>query len=281
MMLKRTILFLVVMALAPNARAAEPLPIFDAHMHYSAGTWLAYAPAEIFKKIDAAGVQRALISSTPDDGTLRLAEHTPGRVVPFLRPYRGDVRLGNWTTDPALMAYVQERLKLGNHLGVGEVHLATAEDARAPGLRPLLKLLTERELYLQVHTDAAPIHALYEVEPTLKVFLAHAGFTEPAEVVGELMARYPGLITELSFRAHDIMPGASIDPAWRDVLTKYADRIMIGTDTYIADRWAEYEGLVSAHRRWLEQLPPPTARAIAYGTAIRLFGGGGGTWPGG
>ncbi len=260
--------------MATATRAAEPLPIFDAHMHYSAGAWLAYAPDEIFKIMDAAGVHRALVSSTPDDGTLRLAKFAPERVAPFLRPYRGEVRIGNWTTDPDLMRYIEERLKIGRHLGVGEVHIARPDEARAPALRPLLRLLAERGLYLQVHTDAAPIHALYEIEPTLKIILAHAGFTEPAAVVGGLLDRYPGLITELSFRAHDIMPGTTIDAAWRAMLIKHADRIMIGTDTYTADRWAEYQGLIADHRRWLATLPPEVARAIAHGTANRLFGTG-------
>jgi len=33
-------------------------------------------------------VPRAIVSSTPDDGTLKLYEKSPKSVVPFLRPYR-------------------------------------------------------------------------------------------------------------------------------------------------------------------------------------------------
>ena len=56
---------LALMAIAlgqPPAVAAEQLPIFDTHMHYSRGAWEPYGPGRIMDILDAAGVARALVS---------------------------------------------------------------------------------------------------------------------------------------------------------------------------------------------------------------------------
>ena len=88
----------------------------------------------------------------------------------------------------------------------------------------------------------------------------------------EMIERHPGLTAEVSFRAHDIAPGGEIDPAWRDLFVRHSDRFMIGTDTYINDRWDAYGSLIEEHRNWLGQLPRAAAEAIAHGNATRVFG---------
>ena len=74
---------------ATPLRAQNPdLPIFDTHIHYSAPDWAEYPPDRILGILQKAGIKRALVSSTPDDGTLTLYQKDPKRVVPILRPYR-------------------------------------------------------------------------------------------------------------------------------------------------------------------------------------------------
>src|SRR3989442_4046920 len=85
---------------------AQELPIFDAHIHYSRPAWQVYTPERILTILDQAGVQRALVSSTPDDGTLQLYAAAPQRIVPFLRPYRTPADMGSWASDPAVPAHV-------------------------------------------------------------------------------------------------------------------------------------------------------------------------------
>src|SRR5436309_2051159 len=48
------------------------LPIFDAHMHYSRESWVAYPPEKIQALLDSLSVTSALVSSAPDEGTFRL-----------------------------------------------------------------------------------------------------------------------------------------------------------------------------------------------------------------
>lgn len=111
---------------AASTRAQSPkLPIFDTHIHYSAGDWIEYPPDRILGILEKAGIKRALVSSTPDDGTLTLYARDPKRIVPILRPYRTRGDMGHWWQDPAVLAYVQERLQKnrGVHKGIGEFHL--------------------------------------------------------------------------------------------------------------------------------------------------------------
>jgi len=68
---------------ATPLRAQSPaLPIFDTHIHYSAPDWTEYPPDRILGILQQAGIKRALVSSTPDDGTLTLYQKDPKRVVP-------------------------------------------------------------------------------------------------------------------------------------------------------------------------------------------------------
>src|SRR2546423_6876113 len=90
--------------------AAAQFPIFDAHIHYSRPDWDAYTPERALSILARAGVRRAIVSSTPDDGTLKLYDRAPASIVPFLRPYRTRGDMGSWPRDPAVATYVEQRL---------------------------------------------------------------------------------------------------------------------------------------------------------------------------
>lgn len=272
--MKRILLawLLTTLALATAGAADGRLPIFDAHVHYSAPDWGTVSPEEVVRRMDAAGVRWSLVSSTPDDGTIRLHGHAPGRFVPELRPYKGEVRSHNWFASPGVPAYLEARLTLGVHKGIGEFHLLTVEAAHGPSARKVLEMAAARGLWLHIHCPAQALRAYLADAPKVKVLWAHAGMSDPPEVVGRLLDDFPDVVTELSFRADEIYGDGPIAPAWRDLLTRHAGRFLIGTDTYITERWAAYGSLVDAHRAYLAALPREVAEAIAWRNAIRLFG---------
>jgi hypothetical protein len=259
------------------ARAQDRLPIFDAHVHYSRPAWKVYDVDAIFRALDAAGVARALVSSSPDEGTLRLYEHDRERIVPILRPYRDDVGPGNWFRDAGVLAYLAERLRLGVHKGIGEIHLSEASDVRSIVVRETAVLAEARGLPLHVHAGAKPTAALFNFRSRLSIIWGHAGLGETPQTIDDMLERFPNLTAELALRAGEISPGGTIDPAWRDVLIRHQDRFMIGSDTWVTPRWGSYPEIIDEHRRWLAQLPGGVARKIAYGNAVRLFGAGKGT----
>ncbi len=268
------LLFLASAAPAPAAAAEERLPIFDAHMHYSESAWDVFSPGDILKMMSALSVSGALVSSTPDDGTQRLIEAAPDRMVGGFRPYRKTNDLGRWYEKAELVPYSEKRLAKGRHRVFGEVHLYGPENLQTPPMARFFAMMEEHGLILQPHAEAWVVQALFAKKPDLRILWAHAGFSEPAAVVGGMMDRYPNLWADLSYRAQDIMPGGEIDPEWRKVLVGHADRFMIGTDTWAVDRWHEYEGLIGEHRMWLAKLPPAVAEKIAHKNAEKLFGPG-------
>ena len=55
----------------PRAQPND-LPVFDTHIHYSMPDWSEYPEDRILGILQQAGIRRALVSSTPDDGTIKL-----------------------------------------------------------------------------------------------------------------------------------------------------------------------------------------------------------------
>ena len=180
----------------------------------------------------------------------------------------------NWFRDPSTLTYIVQRFKRGIYRGIGEFHLLDESAAGTPQVKQLAAMAVERDIVLHVHSGAGPVRALFAAPPSLRILWAHAGMSTPPREIGETLERYPRLLLELSFRAGDIAPNGRLDAAWRDLLLRHPDRFMIGTDTYVARRWARYGELIEEHRQWLAQLPRAVAEAIAYRNAARQFGAG-------
>lgn len=271
-MLRRPLGLLLALFLSSAALAqSQPeLPIFDTHIHYSQPDWAVYTPEEIFKILDRGGVRRALVSSTPDDGTLKLWEKAPARIVPELRPYRNPGDLQSWYRDPAVLAYVEERLRRGIYKGIGEFHLFGGQ-TNTREVRRIVELAVEKNLFLHAHSDEAAVEELFALHPNVKILWAHAGMTSGPEAIGRMLDRYPTLWAELAIRT-DMAPGGTLDPAWRALFLRHPDRLMVGTDTWVTSRWAVLPGYLANTRQWLRQLPAEVAEKIAFKNAERLFG---------
>jgi predicted TIM-barrel fold metal-dependent hydrolase len=252
----------------PAAQAAS-LPIFDAHIHYSHTTWDAVPPREAIALLRRAGVRRALVSSSNDDGTQKLLAEAPDLVIPELRPYRTVEDTATWTTDDGVVTYVEERLKRYRYVAIGEFHLHGA-DADRPVVRRMVELAREHGLFLHVHSGADAIERLFRQDPKARILWAHAGF-EPPEKVREMLRRHKNLWCELAFRS-DYASGGVIEPRWRALFLDFPDRFMVGTDTYTADRWPYVVEHAREAREWLATLPRDVAEKIAYRNGDALFG---------
>jgi len=192
--------------------AAAELPLHDGHIHYSANAHGEVSPERALALLDAAGIARALVSSTPDDGTLTLHRLAPERIVPVLRPYRDRGDMGGWHRDPEVVEYVAARLATATaYRGLGEFHLEAA-DVASPQLARLIGLARDHGLFLHAHTDAAGIAALVAAAPGVRILWAHAGLGEPVTVVDAVLTHHPGLRADLSYRYDDILQGAAWPP---------------------------------------------------------------------
>ena len=88
------------------------------------------------------------------------------------------------------------------------------------------------------------------------------------ERVDALLAKYPGLVGELSPPPGLVCEGEQLCPAWRDLI-KHPTRFVVGSDTWVNQRWQHYEGLMQgtpvagrAAGRWHGRWPGSTRRAV-------------------
>jgi len=256
--------------MAPVLGQAQELPIFDAHIHYNQDDWGTLSPQQALAVLEKAGVRQALVSSTPDDGTLKLYQADAKRVVPFLRPYRTRGDMASWPSDPEVQAYVEERLKRGAYRGIGEFHLSPA-DADKPVIRRCAELAATQGIFLHAHVDEVAVEKLLTLYPDVNILWAHAGMSSPVSEVRRIVEGFPRVWVELSMRT-DVASGGTLNPEWRALFLKHPDRFMVGTDTWTTSRWESVVEEARATRRWLGQLPRDVAEQIAYRNGERLFG---------
>jgi len=261
----------VLAALGPTGPAlSADLPIFDAHMHYSHDAWESVPPKAAIEILRKAGVKRALVSSSGDDGQQRLAALAPDLIIPELRPYRSRGEIGSWFRDESVIPYLEDRLKRYRYAGIGEFHLYGA-DADLPVPRRMVELARKHNLFLHAHSDVDAVERLIRQWPQARILWAHSGFDRP-EKVREMLRKHRNLWCDLAFRT-DHARGGKVAPDWRAAFLEFPDRFMVGTDTFTPERWHYVGEHASWSRQWLGDLPKDVAERIAWKNGETLFGG--------
>jgi hypothetical protein len=253
----------------------EALPVFDAHLHYSHDAWERVPPKQAAALLRQAGLKRAMVSSSNDDGTQMLLKEAPDLVLPVLRPYRTRSEVGTWLRDETVVAHLQQRLARHRYVAIGEYHVS-GEDADLPVMRRVVAMAREQKLALHSHSDADAVQRQFKQDPDARILWAHSGFDSPANVRA-MLRRYPRLWCDLAFRSDQAtVDGARgrVDPAWREAFLEFPDRFMVGTDTFTPERWHFVVEHARFSRLWLADLPREAAEAIAWRNGERIFGAG-------
>ena len=144
------LLLAATLAAAGPLRAAEPLPVFDAHLHYNDEARTPYPVPEVLRRFRDAGVTAIIATSRPNDGTRALIEAARAdptgspRVVPFIRPYRMRADISTWFNDPAIFALIEAELARNiDWRGIGEFHVY-GRDADTQWVKKIVALAVER-----------------------------------------------------------------------------------------------------------------------------------------
>jgi Amidohydrolase len=256
------------------SQAQEPIAIFDSHLHYN---WepKPYLSLEqllaLFKTHRVTGI---LATSRPNDGTHALVAAKPQGlwVVPFIRPYRVRADIATWGRDPTITTLIDDEFKRGGYRGIGEFHLS-GQAAAADGVKTAVNFAVANDLYLHAHADEEAVEILFQHNPRAKIIWAHTGFSLAPERVAALLTKHPMLWGELSYRSGITDGAGKLNLEWRSLFERFPDRFLVGSDTWINERWASYGEIIAGYRQWLGQLPPAIAAKIAHGTAQDLFGG--------
>ncbi|WP_421998957.1 amidohydrolase family protein [Reyranella sp.] len=263
-------LLLVLLSAAAPAAADQELPIFDAHLHYSHDAWQVVPPAQVVQILEKAGIRRAMVSSSNNEGTQMLLDAAPGVIVPELRPYRSRGELSTWVRDTSVIPFLEGMLARRKYVAIGEFHVYGA-DADLPNVRQVVALARKHGLYLHSHSDADAVVRHFEQDPAARVLWAHSGFERP-EKIREMLRKYPTLWCDLAFLTAHASDG-KVAPGWREAFLEFPDRFVLGTDTFTPERWHYVIENARWSRRWLADLPPDVARKIAHENGERLFGG--------
>ena len=284
-------LLALVACLATAAAAADyGGPLFDAHLHYneeaSNGSEGPHPLPDVLARMQRNGVRGIIANSRPNEGTKSLAQAPETRqagvaVVPFVRLYRNRADYTGWFRDESIHEMVQAELARGTaagpYRGLGEFHLYESANANGPVARKLMALAEEKDLAVLAHVDDAAIDLLMANTPSkgakLRLIWAHTGIGgAPVARVDQLLARYPRLMGELSYRPGLTCQDGKLCPEWRQLLLKYPSRFLIGSDTWINQRWQSYDDTMKGYRIWLGDLPADVARRIAWDNGAALFG---------
>lgn len=281
----------LVLALTAQAVRAQPAippspytgPLFDAHLHYNVEAVEPYPVADVLGRMQRSGVRAIVSNSRPNDGTRALAAardlaRSAGvTVVPFVRLYRNRADYTSWHADPTIVEMVLRELAAGTeagpYRGLGEFHLYDSAHADGPTARRLMQLAEQRGLVVLAHVDDVAVEKLLVHAPKARLVWAHTGIGGvPVERVRALLLRHPTLLGELSYRPGLTEAGGGLSPAWRALLGEMPERFLVGSDTWVNERWGSYEALMQQARRWLGDLPPAAARRIGWENGAALFG---------
>jgi amidohydrolase family protein len=261
-----------------SAAHAEPWtgPIFDAHLHYNDEAQAAVSVDAAFELFRRNGVAAILANSRPNDGTRALYEASrkdPAigvKVVPFIRVYRTREDLGTWMNNREILAMIVEEQKRGFYKGIGEFHVH-GRAADTPVVKEMVDFSVAKGLVLHAHCDDEALEILYAHNPKARVIWAHTGFGTPLARVEELLRKYPALRGELSYRS-GIADSSTLSAEWKALFSRHPTRFLLGSDTWVNERWASYPAIMAGYRRLLGELPRDVAARIAWENAADLFG---------
>lgn len=251
-----------------QAADAAPMPIFDAHLHYSHDAWEKLPPKDAIALLRKAGLKRAMVSSSSDEGTQMLYAEAPDLIIPSLRPYRQRGEISTWMHDASVVGMLEQRLAKYRYAAIGEYHIY-GKDADLPVMRKVVGLAKKHSIFLHSHSDADAIERQFQQDPSARILWAHSGFDAPDKVAA-MLARFPKLWCDLAFRSDHATMGR-IDPNWRKVFMAYPDRFVVGTDTFTPERWYYIGEHANWTRTWLAGLPLEVAERIAYRNGEALF----------
>ncbi len=268
----------------------DPLEMFDAHLHFVPG---ADVPALVDEYRELGVVGLAVLGFTPFE---RLHDDFPGYAFGYTYiPGGGATELTDETVDA-----VVDALEDGAR-GVGELsvrHFAAGDDEAVdlPADHPFLM-----RIYAEAAAHAAPVSIHFDFEtgrmgslqraldgsPGTDFVWAHAGDAEPDDVA-PLLEAHANLHVDVACRnpyyprwtstgrtqevqRMDDGDGALKDD-WRDLLERFPDRVVFGTDIGPGTRHEQLGDVIPYHRELFEQLEPDVAEAVGAGTIRRLLG---------
>ncbi|MES9863308.1 MAG: amidohydrolase family protein [Candidatus Thiodiazotropha sp. LLP2] len=239
-------------------------------------------------------VTLAVVTGTPPELALELQQLAPDIVVPIYGVYKGAIDWSNWHHDKGLVRRVRLALESGHYHGIGELHMISGfvTDWKNPNISGLFEIAAVFDVPVLVHTEFSRADYLIgfcSAYPKTRFLWAHAGSILPPSEVARALSQCANLSVELSARdpwrhvGNPIVDEMGLlKVEWRDLVIKYADRFMIGSDPVWPveqlnpwdepdSGWEHLSRFLGFHREWLKQLPTEIAQKVRFNNAMDYF----------
>jgi predicted TIM-barrel fold metal-dependent hydrolase len=270
----------------------KPEPMADIHLHFNWNQEELVAAEQAYQILLEQNIVLAVVFSIPSDNALKLSKLDRQRIIPFFSPYITGYSRDTWFRDPEVLRLAREGLKNKTYAGIGELHVVPGIGPRRDNkiFQGLLKLAAEYDVPFNIHTEAASYKFLEPIckeHSKVRFLWAHAGgLLEPEHSEGIIKA-CPNVWIELSAKDPKHYSGlvdenSRLRKEWKDVITRYPDRFMVGTDpvwkAHQANRWYEadegwlhYSLFADFHRAWMKELPAEIEQKVRLDNAVRFF----------
>jgi predicted TIM-barrel fold metal-dependent hydrolase len=277
----RALALLALLTAAAPAAAEYTGPIVDAHSHVPNAT-----------AIDAyvAAMKRHQVRKVVLLGVGGVQKDDAAWIAAAAARYPDLVVVGQPVPDPTspqAASRLDAALAKRRPGAVGEVHVRQVSrkidrSPAGPAFVKLLEVAGRQKLPVVIHQEldvgaTTALEAALTAVPSATIVLAHAGSATPAALDG-LLARHANLMVDLSGMHFQRTPALAteqgpLDPAWKALIDKRADRFLIGIDVW-APRLFEpkmLDRLMTWTRRVLGELSPEAAARVAHRNAAALF----------
>lgn len=285
------LLLLVVLATDLNAQQ----PVADMHLHYKWSQQDVTSAAQAVEVLADHDIVMGVVIGTPAELALELVRLEPRRIVAIFSPYRIGGDWQRWARDPGVVSRARAALASGAYHGIGELHLIGGFSPRlekAAVLQALMQLAGEYDVPIMLHTEFSRPAMMLELcrrYPDTRILWAHAGSIlappQVAQVLDACSNVWAGLAARDPWRFVNnpiVDTGGRLLPDWQDLLERYPDRFMLGSDPVwpveqmdqwdVPDTgWQELGRFWAFHRQWLRQLPQAVARKIGCENAVAFF----------
>ena len=233
----------------------RPLPIFDAHLHYSHDAWEC-VPVAGRDRDPAQGRRQARAGlELRRRGPAAPLPAAPDLVIPELRPYRRRGEIGTWFRDETVVPYLEERL--AKYRYVAHRRIPPLRRRRRPAGAARAWSSSRASTTCSCTRIPTPMRSsACSSSGRRRASCGRTPASTRPENVAEMLRKHKNLWCDLAFRT-DHGSGGKVDPAWRKVFLEFPDRFMVGTDTFTPERWH----YVGEHADWSRALAGrPAAR---------------------
>lgn len=194
--------------------------------------------------------------------------------------------------------FLERAMASGKYRGIGEIGLRhqpppgmpASYDITVPADHPWMFIVSDIaarygvpiDIHMQADdSNAAALERLLDHNPDAIIIWDHAGdHTQNAnpDLLRRLLAAHKNLYTSIKIRTEEKQQQGGIvtkddgvlTEKWKNLITDYPDRFIIGTDVKLGIRPNEIR-FVDIHRSLLSQLPPDVALKVAQDNPMRIF----------